>query len=406
MKFSCKRPRRVRLVYFGRTGIDLLRNYISEESIAVYLSPLVELNLWVALRMILSGRVSQVGYYHAFLRLTMPSHVITMEDNNLVFYSTRVALPECRTIAIQNGLRGSHSHTPLSNFFKDLKASTSRGYGVTVCATLGPAGSQYYIGALGDSVAQIVEIGSVRNNAIVLRSPQAPREQHRLVFISTFPNLGAHGTDPNWESHAVHYFDSVGLTNSEYYRIEGVLARMVAEIALDLGLDFCVLGKRPSWQSGERRFFQNCIGTLDWQYLPNENQASSYQTVTDSDLIITTDSTLGYELFARGLRTGFVSARMRLAGYQDVTEGTFAGLTHSEIQGPFWTDSCTRSEVNRLIHYLLTASDDEWQALTESLRSRVVRFDFQNGAFCGILSEVGISNHGPSLWQQGLIPAN
>jgi len=404
VKFSCKRPRRVRLVYFGRTGIDLLRNYISEKSIAVYLSPLVELNLWVALRMILSGRVSQVGYYHAFLRLTMPSHVITMEDNNLVFYSTRVALPECRTIAIQNGLRGSHSHTPLSNFFKDLKASTSRGYGVTVCATLGPAGSQYYIGALGGSAAQIIEIGSVRNNALALKQPRTSNEARRLVLISTFPNLGADGSDPTWESRVAHYFGKVGLTNSKYYRIEGVLARVVAEIASDRGLDFCVLGKRPRWQSGEKRFFQSCIGTLDWQYLPHDNQASSYQAVTSADIIITSDSTLGYELFSRGLRTGFVDARMKLAGLSDITESTFAELTRSEKQGPFWTDWCTKSEVNRLVDYLLTTTDSQWQVHTEGLRGRVVRFDYQNRNFCRILTEIGIQNCGPSLWRRELIP--
>lgn len=406
MKFSFKRPRRVRLVYFGRTGIDLLRNYISEESTTVYLSPLVELNMWVALRMFFSGQVSHTGYYHAFLRLAMPSHVITMEDNNLIFYSTRVALPDCRTIAIQNGLRGAHSHTPRSNFFKDLKASTLRGYGATICATMGPAGSQRYADALGESVAQIVEVGSLKNNALALRQPQTSEEAPRLVFISTFPNLGSDGTDPNWEERVVHYFDDVGITNSSYYRIEGVLARTVAEIAFERGLEFCVLGKRPRWQTGERRYFQSAIGTLDWQYLPNDNQASSYQAITLTDLIITSDSTLGYELFSRGLRTGFVGARMRLAGFSDVKEGTFAELTLSEDQGPFWTDWCTRPEVNRVIEYLLTATDSQWQALTENLRNRVVRFDCQNEVFCRILNRVGVLSRGPSLWHQNLITAN
>ena len=406
MRLTWKRPRRVQVVYFGRTGNDLLRNYISEESSVVYLSPLVELNVWVSLKMLFSGGISQTRYYHAFLQLTKPRCVITMEDNNLVFYSTKCAQPECRTLAIQNGLRVLYSHTPNSNFFKDLKDSTSRGYGVDVCATMGSASSRLYAEALGNRAIRIVETGSLRNNALVLGPPRSSDQRRRLVFISSFPNLGADGIDPDWDSRVVHYFGDVGLTNSEYFRIEGVVARIAAESALDRGLEFCVLGKRPNWQIGERRFFQSSIGDLKWRYLPSDHQASSYESIADSDLVITTDSTLGYEFFARGLRVAFVASRMRLAGFPNVREGIFADLTHSEDQGPIWTDVCTTLEVNRLIDYLLTATDSQWQALTRDLRSKVVCFDDQNRCFCAILSELGIPNKGPSLWRRDLIPSN
>jgi surface carbohydrate biosynthesis protein len=271
---------------------------------------------------------------------------------------------------------------------------------------MGSASSRLYAEALGNCAIRMVEIGSLRNNALVLGPPRSPDKNPRLVFISTFPNLGDDGIDPGWDSRVVHYFGDVGLTNSEYYRIEGVVARMAAESALDRGLEFCVLGKRPKWQIGERRFFQSCIGDLNWRHLPSDHQASSYESIADSDLLLAIDSTLGYEFFARGLKVAFVSSRMRLAGFPNVKEGTFADLTCSENRGPIWTDVCTRLEVNRLIDYLLTVTDSQWQALTRDLRSRVVRFDNQNQRFCAILSELGIPNKGPSLWRRDLITSN
>ncbi|MEN9286682.1 MAG: hypothetical protein RIS39_674, partial [Actinomycetota bacterium] len=80
----------MRLVYFGRIGLGILRNYVTETDVAIYENPREHLNVWVALRMLLSRDLSEFSYYRAFLRWRKPKFVITMEDNNTLFYATKL----------------------------------------------------------------------------------------------------------------------------------------------------------------------------------------------------------------------------------------------------------------------------------------------------------------------------
>ena len=50
MRLDFSFPRRVRLVYFGRIGLGILRNYVTEADVAIYENPRERLNVWVALR--------------------------------------------------------------------------------------------------------------------------------------------------------------------------------------------------------------------------------------------------------------------------------------------------------------------------------------------------------------------
>ena len=79
-------PRRHRVVFIGSTGESLLKTYVAENDIEIYVGPRAKLNVWIAILAILSGRWGVRGYYRTFLRFTRPRFVITFEDNALEFY--------------------------------------------------------------------------------------------------------------------------------------------------------------------------------------------------------------------------------------------------------------------------------------------------------------------------------
>lgn len=406
MKLDFRLPRRVRLVYFGRIGLGILRNYVTEEDYTIYENPRSRLNVWVALRMLLSGDRSEFSYYRAFLRFTRPEFVITMEDNNVTFYATKVCLPSCKTLAIQNGVRNAHSHSADSTFKTDLQRLHQGGYDADVIGTLGGLGSTFYRGAMPNSRGRIVELGHVMNNALPLAKVPVERRGRRLIFVSKFPNRGASGIDPEWDTKIIFYMHQAALTARQYYNAESIVARACAVVAAEHSLDFVVLGKRPAWQVGEYNFFAEHLQGLTWQYLASNNQASSYEAIRPDDVIVNVDSTLGYELFSRGLRVAFVAARMHAAGHPEIVEQRFGYPLIGDERGPFWTSEATDAEIRRVVGTAISVDEGQWSNLTHTARQLLFQFDAGNTRLCAELDALGIKNTGPRSWTRELIPLN
>ena len=407
MKLDFRLPRRVRLVYFGRIGLGILRNYITEQDVAIYENPRQRLNVWVALRMLLSGDRTEFSYYRAFLRWTKPRAVITMEDNNITFYATKALRPECKSIAIQNGIRHSMSHSTDSSFATELTRVSKLGFGADIIGSLGGLGTQFYSQALPKhSETRIIEVGNLINNATPISQSDAHDTMKRLVFISKYPNRGSGETDPTWDSEILQYIGEVGFTAEKYHAVEGVVARSCAEFAATEGLRFVVLGKRPAWQTGERRFFAKYLRDLEWEYLPSTTQSSSYESVRASDVIVNIDSTLGYEFFARGLRVAFVAARMSHSGHPEIVETNFGYPSVTEPCGAYWTNVASKSEIFRVLQYVTGLEVADWLSRTSTVRDSLLVYDEMNRIFCELLNELRIENTGPRFWTRELIPQN
>jgi surface carbohydrate biosynthesis protein len=405
MKFDFGLPHSTRVLFFGTTGLSILQNYINEVDYVVYENPRERINIWVALLALLIGRKSEVTYYKAFLKLFRPRFAITMEDNSLTFYSTKLLRPSCITLAVQNGIRGNLSNDRQSNFSSDLQESLTKGYGVDAIATLGASGTRFFESVLDAATTQITEVGSLRNNAL---KHSTESSNPRLIMVSTFPNLGENTSwDRNrWENDIAAYSCSSAITFESLYQIESKLAAICAQVALETNYPFVILGKRPKSQPAEYEYFSESLAQHQWAFHPAKDQASSYSFVKASDVIVSTDSTLGFELLSRGLKVALVTARMQTAGYPSLDEVTLKSLVGLPPRGPFWTDDSSDFEIKRVIQYAIGISSPQWEMEISTIKNKVVAFDPGNHRFCALLDRMGIKNSGPGYWKQSLIPRN
>ena len=387
-------PRKHRVVFIGSTGESLLKTYVAENDIEIYVGPRAKLNVWIAILAIFSGRWGARGYYRAFLRFTRPKFVIAFEDNALEFYLTKVFLPSCVTVCLQNGRRDTHSSSPETDIWKLIKQFVAPEHAPDIVLSHGEPWSTYYRSALGNS-ARIKAIGSVLNNSIEQRLRSASA---RMLFVSSFPNLGPDGNIQSTSAATFGYWQQQELTFGNFYRAEGLVAAAAAAIAQTLELEFCVLGKRPAWQQGELRYYTSVLQGLPWAYLPAESKSLSYERVSANDIIVNIDSTFGYEMFARGIRVAFISCRMQTAGLPQIRDCEFAYPLITEATGLFWTNSDTPAEMQRVITAVASMSITEWDAATRDLRASVMPFDPGNGELCAVLTELGIKTHGPGTW--------
>lgn len=396
-------PKRHSLVYFGISGLNLLRNYISESDAVVFQSPRVEINIWIALRALTYGRPSQATYYRSFLAWTKPTWVVTREDNSEIFYLTKRYLPTCRALSIQNGRRDSFSFSQKADFFSSLASISGSGPTIDVVATMGPPWSHYFHKALNTNTVRIREIGSVKNNATAI-SEGIGKGIERVLVVSSYPNIGSHQNFDDFATTTFGFWSGVEFTYAETFRIEAVLARMASEYAQRHSLRFAVLGKRPEWQPSEKRYFAQALGSELFEHIPLRTEASSYEAVRGTDLIVTSDSSLGYELFARGLRVAFVCGRMMEAGKPEVSDCDFGYPAIINKKGPFWTNSTDPMEFERVVSFAHQATETEWRRESLEIRDRVIIYDPENYRLCHVLNDLGIPNSGPAFWVKTLIP--
>ena len=402
MRFEFVWPRKHHVVFIGSTGESLLKTYVAETDIKIYVGPRTKLNVWIALLAIFSRRWGVRGYYRAFLRFAQPTFVITFEDNALEFYLTKVFSPSATTICIQNGRRDTYSPTPEQDIWQLIRQAVPPESAPDLILSHGKPQSMYYQSVLGDA-ARVKAIGSIRNNATEIPLRHEPR---RMLFVSSFPNLGATGrlsdvssaTFGYWSPTASGCQQQQSLTFGSFYRAEGLVAARTAAIARTLGLEFCVLGKRPSWQEGELQYYTAAIEGQPWTYLPAESKSSSYERIFMNDIVVNIDSTFGYEMFARGIRVAFISCRMQAAGLPQNNEQNFADPLITEPTGFFWTNSDAPAETERVITAVASMNIGEWDTATRDLRASVMPFDPGNGELCAVLAELGIKTHGPGTW--------
>ena len=382
------------MVFIGSTGESLLKTYVAENDIEIYVGPRAKLNVWIAILAIFSGRWGVRGYYRTFLRFTRPRFVITFEDNALEFYLTKVFLPSCVTVSLQNGRRDTHSSSPETDIWKSIQQFVAPKHVPDMVLSHGEPWSTYYRSALGDT-ATVRAIGNVRNNAI---KQSLQSESTRMIFVSSFPNLGPDGNLQSTSAATFGFWQQQKLTFGNFFRAEGLVAAATAAVAQTLSIEFCVLGKRPAWQQGELRYYTSALQGLPWTYLPAESKSLSYERVSANDIIVNIDSTFGYEMFARGIRVAFISCRMQTAGLPQIRDCEFAYPLITEPTGFFWTNSDAPAEMQRVITAVASMSIAEWDAATRDLRAFVMPFDPVNGELCAVLAELGIKTHGPGTW--------
>ena len=361
-----------------------------------------KINFWVALRSLLFGRPSLKNYYRSFLLFVRPRFVITCEDNNILFYETKRFWARATVISIQNGRRDSFSNNPRTTFFGELSRLSTSCVGVDVIATFGKPWSTLYRAAVDGLDTRVVEIGSLKNNAIPPRN--GDNQPSRLVYISSFANIGYRKVLQDFRDEIFGYWSGCPVTYDQMFKAEGLTAKLAARLADSWKIPLLILGKRPSWQTGELNFFRQFLCDFEnWSYHPSEDQTSSYREVLTNDVLINLDSTLGYELLARGHRVAFFSCRMEVAGYSGIKDCHYAYPYVTEESGPFWTSTCSSDEFNRIVSFTRFATNKEWETAVNHHKG-VLEFDPQNSAFCRLLTDIGISNRGPSWWDHTEIP--
>ncbi|WP_440931096.1 hypothetical protein [Candidatus Pelagibacter sp.] len=124
-------------------------------------------------------------------------------------------------------------------------------------------------------------------------------------------------------------------------------------------------------------------------FIEKKSSFSSYIKINKFKYFVGTENTLSYEILARRKRIVIFATRKKILKKFDKfidSELNFYWPGIMKETGKYWTHSLSKKKFEKVLDYLLLASDKEWQQELDKIdKNYKIDFDFNNLKFKTIL---------------------
>ena len=371
-----RKPKSAKILIYDRCGSDILFEYIKEDNVEILDVRGESINIYVLLRCVFPLVLSGGSYANKYISIVRPSVIITFIDNNPRFYELKWVHPKSVMIFIQNGGRGE-----TADVFGLLKTNPrNNNYQVDYMLTFGAAIGAKYLEYIN---GRIIPIGSMKANRCKIEKSV---NEKSLVFISQFAS-------PPGNSEQSH-FVSTGTRHiawNDFYSAERKVVKFLANYCEKTNLVLQVCGRNPDLSGEEYEFFRESIGSKKWEFIPRDGLWGSYKTIDRAEFVIGIDSTLVYESLARGNKTGVFSVRSDLL---NDPAAKFGWPEKSPDNGPFWTNYADENEFERVLYYLTSVSNIDWEKTRQQYVTNLIEYDPGNTRFIALLQKLNVQLNG------------
>ncbi len=309
------------------------------------------------------------AYVDCFIEKVSPRLIVTYIDNNISFYTISKRHPGVKTLFIQNGSRGYYCDVFESlnkaeqSFLQKLKVDYMLVFGSEI-------GKKYSRYVAGDTVL----IGSIVNNGA--RKEKSPR-LGVIAFVSQWRqssgiNLG--GTFYSFDNFWRKPDDLIIQCLINYARLKN------KQLVI-------ILGQRASddLRSNEEAYFRKLMGS-EPEFLCPLGSCAGYQAVDSAEVVVSLDSTLGYESIARGNKTAIFSIRGAFVNSLGLNFGWPADFPDA---GLFWTNKPDLDGFVRILDYLFEVDGEQWREdIRTSNFSSIMMYDPGNTILKSTLEKI------------------
>ncbi len=367
-----RKPGKAKVLIIDRCGSEVLLTYIDLKSVEILDVRGESLNLYVLFKCILHWKLSLTNYVFQYLTCVKPNVALTFIDNNSGFYQLKNHQQDLITVFIQNGLR-----VEIGDVFGFLKAQTNtrNKYRVDYMLTFGNAIGRKYSKYINGKTHPI---GSFKNN---LHQSKTLESLKSVLFLSQYR------PPPIPESRPFVIHDKQPIFWKQVYSAEEFLLPLLQQYCLQNNLKLKVCGCCAEQTKAEQDYFRLLLGDDTFEFLKKSNLYSSYEHVAVARFVVFVDTTLGYEALARGKKAAACTLRGKSLGSAARNFGWPADLPDN---GPFWTNHADEREFKRVMDYITTVSDEEWEQTRQRYVPELMDYDPGNTRFLKLMRKIGV----------------
>ena len=302
------------------------------------------INLYVLFYVLLNHGFKNIkfNYFKLFLEIVSPKIVYTGIDNQLDFFKLKGIYSKATYISDQFGIsKNAYAAYKLQlkkDFYwkcKQYLSKNDKKLSADVIFTFGTNEiknmSRYIDG-------KYYPLGSTKNNAHFLKKKTSKNKD--ITFICS----GVYAATVEDEKKVFRNLIKFGKKNK-------------------IKINFL-----SKWDKKKERFFRENYSTGKWTYLPRKNQRSSYQYINNSQMIVFTHSTMGFEAFSKGIKV--------LAIYSHFPEKSTS--FNYKRRGEFWTNAMSYPDFEKLIKKVMKYSDSKWANIVKKYSSEIMFYDQEN----------------------------
>ena len=360
-------PSRANVLLYFVTGSEVIKPYFAKNEFEVLDLREKEVNISIALLCLLDRDLSAQNYAVRYISVVKPKLILTFIDNFPPYFRLKKQFPNIRTILIQNGIRSEHGDLfgslPKNSELKDNHVDHMFVFGKAV----GEAYGKFISG-------EVVPIGSFKNNL----SPRKNSKSQTIAYISTYrPEISEKFIVP----------DSAPGNPVSYQAITARRERtisFIAEYCKQYNRQFVIIGKSENFDA-EKRYYQNLLQNYSWKLEPRRTSMSSYEVLNESEIIVFTSSTLGYESLARGKKTAAFLVDAELLNVQALKFGWPAVFADD---GEFWTHQLDEKRFAEILDYLTSVSQSDWERVCSETMKDIITYDENNSQFVAMVQSM------------------
>jgi surface carbohydrate biosynthesis protein len=342
-------PQRSELLIFDAEGKEFLLEYCGPWNPEVLHVRGERINVPVMLSSFFRGGKISEAYIDCYIEKVDPRMIVTFIDNSSVFYSLSGKHHRSRTMLIQNGIRGCELFEALAHAGPKVP-SLCVDYMMTFSDAVGELYSRHIAG-------EVIPIGSLRNNLFVRG---AVKKSNVIAFISQYRNI------PGITLGEIFYPRKVFFERPDSI-VLGFLVDYARRHGKELIIVPCSGTHKDNTFGREQAYYTQLLGQ-QLQFAKERQGGSSYEIIDSAEVVVTIDSTLGYESLGRGNKTAIFSIRKQLLNLPDRSFGWPAKYPDD---GAFWTTQPDNVFFERIMDHLFAIGNEQWKI-------ELARHDFEH----------------------------
>ena len=299
-------------------------------------------------------KFSLKSYLETYINFAKPNFVITLRDNDEGFF--KLKLKNTKKILIQQSWKTKYDDAFLKNLY--LKRHQDK-YKVD------------YIFCFNEHIKkkynQIIEgnfflLGSLKSNNLI--KSKKNKKEIDISYIS--------GGDGN----------KLKLTHPKLCKVTEKILHYLLIFSKKNKRKLFVYGK-SKFYNDEKKYYDEKLGKKNYTFIPNY-KIDPIKLSDNSNIVITFNSTLGYESLSRENKTIFLNFRQHL----HCKSLKFGWPKNFLNEGPFWTSKIDIISICKLIYEVSKMNDLKWKLIVKKYVPDLIARDLNNSQLKKIINSV------------------
>jgi surface carbohydrate biosynthesis protein len=338
IKFRFNRIEKSQIIIFAPSQSD---NLLSKDLDEISFSNLnlihKEINIFILLKCFLNFKLNKHYYYFKFISASESKIVITFIDNSLDFYLVENYFKESEVkfIAVQNGWRSISNDLQSIYSIEIEKGLCHKGFYMAFSKEIGMALFPK---------RKIIGIGSIKNNEIRINSTR----DIDVLYISQYQPIISEKL-------------LLKIKKSENNALSAEHKALITLISWchSNNKQLTILFRSQTHRDQEFSFYRSFLPNQSFNIVDREGVTGNYKIIDRAKLLVTVDSTMGYEALSRGCKTIFFSIRNSFISKQN-NDLAFGFPLKLPTDGPFWTADPDEVKMFNILSVINELNDVEW----------------------------------------------